>query len=210
MRPNFDKIAKYYDVLSALVFGKSIERSQNVFNNEILNGTKILIIGGGTGKFLQTLVTTRSDLDIVYLESSEKMLQLAFRRLEKVNHKCKIMFKIGNENTIEENEKFDIIVTHFILDLYQKEELVELMNKLYQHLRHKGFWIFSDFKYQSSFINWKYILLKTMYLFFNKMAKVQAKRLENFDLFFQNLNMRKIRSEGFYVNFIETSLYLKF
>ena len=52
MDHGFDKLTPYYDLLTRLVFGKAIINSQEQFLSLVRSGSRVLVVGGGTGKIL--------------------------------------------------------------------------------------------------------------------------------------------------------------
>jgi len=51
----FDRLAPYYDVLANLAFGGAISRSHKQNFHLISNGATVLILGGGSGKWLRDI-----------------------------------------------------------------------------------------------------------------------------------------------------------
>ncbi|MES1218101.1 MAG: methyltransferase domain-containing protein, partial [Bacteroidota bacterium] len=86
MPDNYDKIAKYYDQLSRVVFGRTLIQAQKALLKFITPGTNILIIGGGTGIILEEISKIySSDLTITYVEISRNMIEIAEKRNWKQN-----------------------------------------------------------------------------------------------------------------------------
>jgi ubiquinone/menaquinone biosynthesis C-methylase UbiE len=55
MLNNYDRIARIYDKLSRMVFGKSIVRAQQSILPFITTPARMLIVGGGTGWILEEI-----------------------------------------------------------------------------------------------------------------------------------------------------------
>ncbi|HEY9047693.1 MAG TPA: class I SAM-dependent methyltransferase, partial [Ohtaekwangia sp.] len=70
---SFDSIAPVYDMLSRIVFGRSMVKSQRHFLKYIPAEASVLILGGGTGWIIQELFAVNNTCTIVYVEASQKM-----------------------------------------------------------------------------------------------------------------------------------------
>ncbi len=82
MPTNYNKIAKYYDLISRLVYGKAIIKAQVSLLKFIPANSSVLIIGGGTGWVLEELAKIHQEgLTIIYVENSSKMIALAQKEI---------------------------------------------------------------------------------------------------------------------------------
>ncbi|PKV63256.1 class I SAM-dependent methyltransferase [Pontibacter ramchanderi] len=208
---NFNRIAPVYDGLSRLVFGNALRQAQTAHLALIPEQANVLLIGGGSGWLLEQVLRSRPKAKISYLEVSEKMLQLAQRR---ICHKCSapvnIDFRLGDENTLRTGETFDIIITPFLLDLFPDERLVYLMDRLTTALRPGGHWLFSDFWPNQTLIpGWQRLLLKSMYTFFGYVSRVKASRLPDFAAHFARQPLQLETSATFYGGLVQARAYRK-
>src|SRR4051812_29791885 len=80
MANNYDNIAPYYDHLNKLVLGKATIDAQNCLVPFIRENSRLLIVGGGTGKILEEIAKQKANLQIVYVDSSGKMIAIAKKR----------------------------------------------------------------------------------------------------------------------------------
>lgn len=75
LSPGFDNIATWYDALAHLIFGDIRYSAQAHFLNQVPENSRIVIIGGGTGKLIEALTQLHPvGLDITYIEQSEKKI----------------------------------------------------------------------------------------------------------------------------------------
>ena len=108
MKANYDKIAPIYDMLSKLVFNRSqllgqIEQLKNLSDNQ-----HILICGGGSGKILDEIsIRMPRGIQILYLDSSQKMIEIAETRNRGSNI---IEFVCQDILDFETDKSFDIII----------------------------------------------------------------------------------------------------
>lgn len=194
---NFNRIASLYDFLKRLVFGIQLDRATNHSLNQIPSNSRILIIGGGTGKILQNFNSTHQ---IKYLEFSTTMLKKA----EQLNTKAKVDFIQADILDWRTDEKFDFIITPFVLDCFSEDQLNLMFFKLKNILYSEGKWIQIDF-YPKNFIH--QLLIKIMYVFFNLMVDLKIKNLADFDLLFEKHHFILERKALFYHSMIESKIY---
>lgn len=205
---NYNKIASYYDFLAKLVFGKSLINAQKDQLVYIPAKSKILIVGGGTGWILEEIANVRAEgLSIDYVEASSKMIGIAKKRKIGANM---VNFLCSRMENLEETNKYDVVITPFIFDNFEEEQVLTNFLLINQSLKSCGYWLFSDFCVRSkTYLNWKNVLLRTMYLFFRLMAKVQTKRLIDIAPIFDGGNFELIIERWYYKKMIRAAVYQK-
>jgi tRNA (cmo5U34)-methyltransferase len=109
----FNWIARFYDPLVKIVFGKHVVNAQTYYLSAIEANSKVLILGGGTGWILKYLHDVQPSSIIYYVEASSKMIALA--KKNSAEFTSRVHFIHGTENTIPSDLKFDMIVTNFYL-----------------------------------------------------------------------------------------------
>lgn len=207
MDTNFDTVARPYDFISRLVFGDALVRAQVSLLPQILPGSRILIVGGGTGWILEEVSKIHpSGLEIIYVESSSKMIEISTKRNFKNNN---VVFITAPVEDYQTEIPFDIIITPFFFDLFKKDKIEFLFSSLNEKLRKDGLWFYTDFiptKYQTKI--WQKLLLKSMYLFFGILSKVEASELVDMDFYFAE-KYKKISEGWFYGKFVRSISYRK-
>ncbi|MFL5729548.1 MAG: class I SAM-dependent methyltransferase [Cytophagaceae bacterium] len=211
MAANFDFIASYYDSLSRLVFGDSIHRSQMQFLNTIPENSKVLIIGGGSGRFLKDLLLKFQVRNVLYVEHSAEMIRLSKKAIVNIQGSSAVQFRHGTEEDLKADEVFDVVITPFIFNLFERKQLSAFAGKLNLHLKQGGIWLFSDFKISENRFHkvWQKLLLKTMYIFFKYIAGLKNSRLEKFDDAFNEMGLVKMEDRFFYAGMIYSAWYRK-
>ncbi len=173
---NFNWIAPAYDLLTRAVFGRSLERAQAVFLDRIPAGASVLIVGGGTGRLLEPLLTGNPSARITYLEASARMLALTSRRMLRRQLLGTVVFRLGDETMLRSDEQFDVIITPFVLDLFTAQTLrTRLLPRLRIVLKPGGQWLITDFVRTDLW--WQRALLWSMIWFFRLTARVEARQL---------------------------------
>ncbi len=201
---NFDRIAPVYDILSRLVFGKTILDSQTHFLRVVKSNDSLLIIGGGTGKVLNAIDELGIPTDVVYVELSRKMLNKAKARAPFKN--IQVIFIHGGEEAIPES-KFDIIFTAFFLDVFDSRRLQYVTTLLCRRLKDGGKWLVTDFV--NNEVNWQKIMIKLMYIFFRVTTNLEGSRLLNFKYYLSHLGLHIEKEKLFYKGMISTMVFKK-
>lgn len=198
---DFDKVANWYDRLAKLVFGDAIKKAQTHFLEKIPKEGKLLIIGGGTGWILKELFILRPNLEVHYIEASTRMLALAKKNSpESFN----VRFIHGTEKNMPETE-YDCIITNFFLDVFKPKQLLNVVEKLKNHLAFKGVWLVTDFQKTAKFFHT--LLIKVMHLFFRLISNLESKSLNDLSVPFQKLELTEAESTVYFGGMIYSKVY---
>jgi ubiquinone/menaquinone biosynthesis C-methylase UbiE len=205
---NYDKSALFYDFLSRLVFFKAQVHAQVEQLRFIRPGSRILIVGGGTGWILDELTKIHQQgLTITYVEISGRMIDKARYRNLGGND---VSFVQSGIESFDPAGNFDVIHTAFLFDNFSIPRISQVYDKLDALLKPCGLWLFSDFHYEpenSPF--WQGIILRIMYVFFGTIANVEAKKLTPMRPYFARANYEIKAQKGYYHNFIQSIVFLK-
>ncbi|GAB3700551.1 hypothetical protein GCM10027592_27610 [Spirosoma flavus] len=176
MSGNFDLVAPIYDTLAMLIFGRRLQQAQVVWLHQIPADATILIVGGGTGWLLQQVLTHCRPRQVLYLETSRQMINQAVRRIIKSKQMGSIEFRVGNELTLQPDERFDVVMTPFVLDLFTEKTLrSQLIPRLRNVLKPIGQWYVTDFVQPKN--GWQKGILWLMIRFFRLTARIEIKQL---------------------------------
>lgn len=166
---NFDTVAPFYDQLVQLVFGKQMKKSQVQFLDSIPPGSTLLILGGGTGWILDEIFAHTRDCQIYYVERSQAMLERAKARGKGHN----VTFVHGGWEHLPA-VAFDVVITHYILDIFSDETLQHVCDAVSAKLKEDGTWLVSDFVCSRI---WHHGMIWVMYRFFRVMCGIDATKL---------------------------------
>ncbi|WP_316804753.1 class I SAM-dependent methyltransferase [Pedobacter nototheniae] len=205
---NYDKIANHYDQLSRMVFFKSQLNAQINQLKYLKKNNVILIVGGGTGWILEEIAQLfDTGLHIVYVEISEKMIELSKKR--KIKNNRVDFVHIGIED-FQTSLDFDVILTPFLFDNFTQNKAATVFEKLDSLLKNNGYWFLVDFTLNKGNGKWwKSILLKSMYIFFKLLKIVEASNLVNMEPHFLSKGYFKIEENFYYGNFIKAAIFKK-
>ncbi|MBC6109124.1 class I SAM-dependent methyltransferase [Pedobacter fastidiosus] len=204
---NYDKIANHYDTLSRLVFFKSQVNAQINQLKYLPKDRMVLIVGGGTGWILEEIAKIHSSgLKIVYVEISEKMIQLSQKRSYAEND---VQFINQGIEDFESSILFDVILTPFLFDNFSEQRAVMVFEKLNGFLEPNGLWFLVDFSLGNGIGDWwKSLLLNSMYRFFKLLSVVEASQLVEMRPYFSK-QYELLREDFYYSNFIKASIFRK-
>jgi tRNA (cmo5U34)-methyltransferase len=199
---NFDRIAPVYDSLTFLVFGGAILRSQNIYLAEIPKSGTVLVLGGGTGKFLPRLMKLNPGCQIWYVDSSTAMIRRARRS---VNNSAEINFILGTEDSLPKEIKFDAVITFFYLDLFELNKLGFVIAKIKASLNTGACWLVADFA--NSERGWTQLFIKFMYLFFRLTCGLKTDRLVDWTTALLQSGFTSTHRHVFFSGLIESRVF---
>ncbi len=200
---NYNRIAWCYDLLSQLVFGKAIKKAQTAILPYIFPGSKVLIVGGGTGWILEEISKLYSSgLAITYVDASEKMVHKSKHRncglnaIEFINKPVEDLQLKGGA--------YDVIITSFFFDNFSQMNCQLIFKQLHNSLKQNGIWLYADFEQSTNRGQyWQMFLLKFMYLFFRVICKLEANKLPDikavFSMYGYELLTEKLSCKSFIV-----------
>ena len=202
---SFDRVSSVYDVLSKFVYGNSIRDAQVFFLDQIKSGSKVLVLGGGTGWLLDELAKVNLNIEIEYVEASNKMLEKS-RKYDSLPF-IKLNYILGTEISVEGNS-YDFIITPFVLDVFPQTEMLNMVGRVKDLLKVRGSWLCVDFNSLDRSIKAK-ILSFVMVQFFRLLSGLQTKNVLDYFGAIRETQLIEVKSALFYGQFIKASLYKK-
>jgi ubiquinone/menaquinone biosynthesis C-methylase UbiE len=179
---NFDRVAPHYRWLETIAFGTALQRARTFFLGEVGIVERVLIVGEGNGRFLLELLRACPGARVDCVEASAAMIELARQRLER-NLPEAIARVYFIHSTIEEwlapECRYNLIVTHFVLDCFPLRPLEDVIAKLARAATPAATWLLADFDYPSAPVRRRCtrLWIAAMYLFFRAFAGVEARIL---------------------------------
>jgi len=205
LKRSYDSIAFVYDSIARLVFGNTLIRAQQYLVREILPGSSVLIVGGGTGWILEEITKVHpSDLSITYVDASAKMIALAQKRNTGTNKVTFIPLPIQQAAI---DDVYDIVLTPFFFDNFTEESTKKMFLSIDTLMKNNGIWLYSDF--HNTNVYWQKKMLKVMYFFFRISCGIEADRLPDVVACFENHGYLVKEKETFMNGFVESIIYKK-
>ena len=207
MKCGFDRLAAIYDGLELIAFGGALRRSQARLLNELPPVSRALVVGGGTGLFLEQLAK-RDDVEIVCIDISQAMLDrskaLISRRLP--DALPRIRFLQADVAEFASETPFDLICTMCVLDCFDDAELAKAMDALSAQLAPNGTWLFHDFEPQGPFGR---AIVWMLYRFFRHTVAISANRLPDLPAAFVRCGFAEFASRRDISGLVVSRLYRK-
>jgi ubiquinone/menaquinone biosynthesis C-methylase UbiE len=145
---SFDNIAPWYRSLEWIAFGDQLQRCRVACLGEIRAPHRALIVGEGNGRFLCELLRVHPTVEVDCLDASEGMLRLARKRVEQTPPDRAARVRFIHEDIMSWTPvapRYDLIVTHFVLDCFCETELALITKKLATAATEDATWLLADF-----------------------------------------------------------------
>jgi ubiquinone/menaquinone biosynthesis C-methylase UbiE len=203
MIPNYNSTVFYYDVLSRLLFGKALIHSQVYLLKYIPPGSKIMIVGGGTGWILDEISKLYpSGLDITYVEMAEKMVGRAMKRHMGANV---VDFVNNDVRKLTTPILYDVVITPFLFDNFSQENAGSMFEHIHKFVKPEAIWLYCDFQLTGKW--WQNILLRSMLIFFRTMCNIEANKLPDMQKSFRANGYKPIAQQTFFGDFVISEVY---
>lgn len=178
---SFDALAPWYRTLEWIAFGDDLQRCRVACLGEIAPRC-VLIVGEGNGRFLCELLRLHPGIEIDCLDASLRMLQLARRRVERELPELAQGVRFFHQDITSwkaPERRYDLLVTHFVLDCFPEPALTGIIRKLASAATDDATWLLADFCVPPNGMAkiraraW----LAAMYFFFRATARIPANEL---------------------------------
>ncbi|MEO8359058.1 MAG: class I SAM-dependent methyltransferase [Vicinamibacteria bacterium] len=203
----FDRLAPVYDLLGDVAFLGRIRASQVALLPRLPPIQSALVLGGGTGRFLETLLRNNVARTAVSIDLSSGMTRETAARLTRSELSTRADLRIGSLEHIRDGETFDLIATHCFLDLFDDGELRAIVGRLDAALNPGGLWLFSDFCIGRGVA--RQAIVTTLYAFFGWTCSLRTRGLPNFDAAFRGIGLDELARERFALGLLEARLLRK-
>jgi ubiquinone/menaquinone biosynthesis C-methylase UbiE len=205
MAANFNNSAWFYDRLSRLIYGRALVNTQLYLLRFIEPGSRVLIVGGGTGWILEELTKVHpSGLHITYVEVAAAMMSLSQKRDTGNNQVEYIENAIEQVNLVPD---FDVAITPLLFDNFTEQTLHTVFTHIHALLKPQGLWLNADFQLTGKW--WQRFLLKSMFIFFRIVCDIEASKLPEIKTHFTANSYMTVGEKTFFNDFIVASVYRK-
>lgn len=207
---NCDGIARWYRLLEYLAFGRALERRRREYIDEVAGATCALILGDGDGRFTAELLRRSKTIQVDSVDLSSSMLALAEKRVRACpSSRVRVSFHQGDARTTGLPGKYDLIVSHFFLDCFTREEMPALITRVAQVACPQARWLLSEFSLPSVGIKrWAAaFLIRAMYLFFRVSTGLRANCLPDYAGSLAREGFRRVRHKSTWGGFLVSELW---
>ena len=177
----FDRIARLYDIMEAVLAGRKLERCRMAFDAELSGIRHALLAGEGHGKFLASLLHRNPQAKITCVDASARMLDIARDRLLR-EHLPMDRVEFIHADILEWQAApgtYDLIATQFFLDCFTEKQLAQVIPHLAAAGCGNARWLVTDFQIPAR--GWQRIRARIihwlMYRFFRSVTNLPASAL---------------------------------
>ncbi|MBK5256818.1 MAG: class I SAM-dependent methyltransferase [Vicinamibacteria bacterium] len=206
----FDRMAPVYDLLAGLGLGGRIHASQVALLPRLPGAERALVLGDGTGRFLCELLKSGGAAHAVSIDASPCMTRLTAERLMAHGLAERATLRVGGLEQLGD-ERFDLVVTHYFLDLFDNAELGGVAARLETALLPGGHWLFSDFATPGHGCAGlaRRSVVAGLYAFFRAACGINARQLPNFDRAFDAIGLERLADESLGAGLLSAALLRK-
>jgi SAM-dependent methyltransferase len=205
---SWDSVAPMYRPMEAVTFGNALQRARIAWLGHVVHVRRALIVGEGNGRFLEALLHAAPHVRVDCVDASPRMLEVAKKR---VHHDPRVRFVCADLRSYEPLDRYDLVVTHFVLDCFAEHELAAIVARLDTALDPGGHWLLADFRIPPG--RWQALRarfwLRVMYGFFGVAAGLKARRLVDPTPLLEAVGLRRLEDEDHDAGFIGSALWLK-
>lgn len=178
---SFDRIARPYRFFETIAFGHALQRARVFWIDRIPAPKRVLVVGEGDGRFLCELAQLFPKIEIDCVDVSERMLGFARTLVQRTCPHARARIGYFREDILTWSPRgpYDLLVTHFFLDCFSREEVRRIVSKLGDVATSDAVWLLADFTVPPSRLGRMHaqIWLRLMYCFFRISAGISAKEL---------------------------------
>jgi ubiquinone/menaquinone biosynthesis C-methylase UbiE len=184
MSSGFDRLASLYGVLEHFLFGSRLQEMRLMYLSQLADCQDILLIGEGTGLFLEKLLRVNPKAKVTVIDQSAKMIKRARGRVAEHDLHRVTFQTVAFENFLSANQ-FDALCTFFFWDCFEKDRIREMLPLLRSCMKREGLWFEVDFFEDQRGARpsriWHYFLLRFLYGFFGWATGIEARWVEEIE-----------------------------
>ena len=131
MPRNYDFVAPFYTLLERAAFGNGLNEARLASLKQVVSAESVLLIGEGNGRFLASCLKEKIGGSVTVVDSSRKMLALLRSRIRGIDARTEVQLHHADfRQWPSPTAHFDVIVTHFFLDLFRPDSQRQLIKKI--------------------------------------------------------------------------------
>lgn len=177
----FDRVATCYHWLERITFGARLQATRTALLPALADRQRVLILGEGDGRFLAALCQSNPSSQIVVIDQSQRMIELARDRLSPMDGALsRVEFCHADaQDVLPLPAAFDLVVCNFFLDCFDRPGIESLLPRIAGSLARGGQLLLGDFRLPpAGFRRWiARLALLGMHTFFRLSAGIAARRL---------------------------------
>ncbi|MGA2421709.1 MAG: class I SAM-dependent methyltransferase [Candidatus Acidiferrum sp.] len=202
-RMNCDRLARHYEILERLTFGRRLEKRRFAFLAERETAERALLCGDGDGRFLAELLRVNAGVRVDFVDLSEGMIAIAERRVRKMGESFRERVRFFACDVMEFEPAvggYDLISAHFFLDCFSEEEIGAVVGRVAGWGARDARWVVSEFCEAETSLKraWTRAVISGLYAAFRLTTGLRVTRLPDY--------ARALAARGFCLRKRETDL----
>jgi len=184
-RMNCDRLARYYEMLERLTFGRRLEKRRFAFLAEAEAAERALLCGDGDGRFLAELLRVNARARVDFVDLSWGMIAIAERRVAKMGesfHERVRFFACDVMEFEPEAGGYDLISAHFFLDCFSEAEIGAVVGRIAGWGARDARWVVSEFCEAETILSrvWTRAVIRGLYAAFRLTTGLRVRRLPDY------------------------------
>ncbi len=180
MCSGFDRIAPFYGVFEGFLFGSKLQEMRCTYLDQLIHQRDILLIGEGTGLFLERLLKVNPKTKVTVVEQSAEMMERSRNRVVSKDFGRVNFHKVALQE-FDSIARFDAVCTFFFWDCFEKSQLQGMIPLLSKYTKGESLWIDVDFfeNQEGALLTkcWHFMLIRMLYSFFALATGIQARHV---------------------------------
>ncbi len=180
MPSGFDRIAPFYGVFESFLFGSKLQEMRCVYLDQLSERRDILLIGEGTGLFLERLLKVNPKTNVTVVEQSVEMMETSKNRVVAEDSGRVTFHKVALQE-FDSVKRFDAVCTFFFWDCFEQSQLRAMLPILSKYTKGESLWIDVDFFeiQQGAPLTkcWHFMLIRVLYGFFGLATGIEARQV---------------------------------
>lgn len=205
--PNFDRLARVYQVFEHLTFGTLLARTRTHFLPELRDRHQALVLGDGDGRFLARLLTQNPSLLADAVDLSPAMLAELGRRCSPSASRLRL--HCTNALHFLPNVCPDLVVTHFFLDCLTPAQLAQLIPRITAPMQPGALWLVSEFRIppRGAAGPFARLLIRSLYLAFRLFTGLRVTHVPDYTTVFQQSGLTRIAHHDLLFGILRSELW---
>jgi len=142
---SYDSLAPWYEWAERIRFADKLQRARTACLDRVPPSPRVLFVGDGDGRLLEAFVARQSKSSVVSVDLSRRMLELQQQRLGRAGLADRVRWIRADSRSLTVAGPFDLIVTAFHLDGFDRSEMSQVARNLFDALKPDGLWYVVDF-----------------------------------------------------------------
>lgn len=206
--PSFDRLARLYEPLERITFGRLLERTRTRFLPELHLCRRALVFGDGDGRFLARLLAENPLLEADAVDLSPAMLAELQRRCgagrSRVRTYCRDALRFVPD------EAPDLVVTHFFLDCLNADEIEQFVPRIAGRMRPGAVWLVSEFRVPTRGPARLFgrVLVRSLYVAFRALTGLRVTQLPDYAEVFERVGFTRVAHHDRLFGILRSELWL--